>query len=254
MNFLDTQPAPLHDGDGVDPYAEFRIDRPSEITAHLKSLLGGSTPVQLSTPEGTHLSTALWTVDGAQRRLSFGVDPDQPAVQRLVEADEVTAVAYLDAVKLQFDLESLLLVHGNRACALQATMPRHMYRFQRREGYRVRTLERSSPAATLRHPSMPDMTLKLRVLDVSIGGCSLFLPHDVPTLAPGVRLHRVQIDLDEDTRFLANLLLHHVSSIHSDARGVRLGCQILDLEPASARALQRYIDQTQKRRRLLSLS
>ena len=27
---------------------------------------------------------------------------------------------------------------------------------------------------------MPDMQLELRVLDVSIGGCALWLPHDLP--------------------------------------------------------------------------
>jgi c-di-GMP-binding flagellar brake protein YcgR len=45
--------------------------------------------------------------------------------------------------------------------------------------------------------------------------------------------------------------LQHVSSLHSG--GLRLGCQWQKIDGSAQRALQRYIDQTQKRRRLLSL-
>ena len=62
------------------------------------------------------------------------------------------------------DPQVLRLALQARACALQAAMPRDLYRFQRRGAYRVRTMERSSPMARLRHPSIPDMVLSLRVL------------------------------------------------------------------------------------------
>jgi len=68
----------------------------------------------------------------------------------------------------------------------RAELPREVFRFQRRNSFRVRTLPRSSPTMVLRHPGIPDMTLALRVLDVSTGGCALFLPNDVPPLSPGV--------------------------------------------------------------------
>ena len=109
----------------------------------------------------------------------------------------------------------------------------------------------SDDLARLRHPAMPEMTVSLRVLDVSIGGCPLFLPHDVPSLPPGTRLAEVQIELDADTRFPAQLTLQHVSSILPDERGVRMGCEWAPLGGSAERALQRYIDHTQKQRRLM---
>lgn len=254
-DFQDTRPAPLARDDGApDPYAEFRVERSGEVAALLRQLLNGSVPVQLSTPAGEHLACNLWAVDATQRRISFGVEPGHPAVQRLAESGEVTGVAYLDSVKLQFDLDGLHLVRGGSAAALQAALPRRLYRFQRRQSFRVRTLERGAPTARLRHPSMPEMELALRVLDVSIGGCALLLPHDVPPIAMGVRLRQVRIDLDDGTAFDAALLLHHATAINADAHGVRLGCEFAELAPAAERALQRYIDATQKRRRLLSLN
>lgn len=250
---LHTQPAVLDAVGGIDPYAQFRIQQPREIAALLKELINDATPVIISGPETAGFTTMLWTIDTAQRRVNFSVDPDSPQLQLLLEREEATCVAYLDAVKLQFDVEQLVLVRGAKSCALQATMPREMYRFQRRGSFRVRTLGRGSPTALLRHPSIPEMQLGLRVLDVSIGGCALLLPGDMPPMNAGVEIRGVRIELDPDTRFDSDLQLHHVTAIQTPSRGVRLGCEFMHVQPPAQRALQRYIDQTQKRRRLLSL-
>jgi c-di-GMP-binding flagellar brake protein YcgR len=190
----------------------------------------------------------LWSVDGpAQRELH--ADANHPQLQRLVDADEAVAVAYLDSVKLQFDLQDLLLVRGLQRSALQARCPHVVYRFQRRSAYRVRTLERHSPSARLRHPAMPDMQLALRVLDVSIGGCALFCCR--PTCRPRTRPDAggVQIELDADTRFTATLQIQHMSSIPAQRPSGCGGCEWAHAGARVAeRALQRYIDQTQKRR------
>lgn len=252
----DTRPAALDSNGLDDPWGSFRVQRTSELLTLLRLLRDGSVPVVLNSPGGGALATTLWAIDEAQQRLNFSADESHPQLAALIESDEAVAVAYLDAVKLQFDLQGLLLVRGARASALQCELPRAMYRFQRREAYRVRTLERNTPTARFRHPSMPDMTLALRIMDVSIGGCALFLPHDTPALQPGLEMRGVRIDLDADTRFEITLMLHHVTSIApSDlgVPGVRVGCEWLRLGGDAERALQRYIDQTQKRRRLLAL-
>jgi c-di-GMP-binding flagellar brake protein YcgR len=251
--FLDTQPAVLGSAGGIDPYAEFRINQSREIAALLRQLAGDVTPVMLSGPDGSGLTTVIWTVDSTAQRVNFSADADSPQVQRLIELEEATCVAYLDSVKLQFDVDHLVLVRGNKTCSLQADMPREMYRFQRRGSFRVRTLGRGTPTALLRHPSIPEMQLGLRVLDVSIGGCALMLPGDVPPLSAGIEIRAVRIELDADTRFETDLLLHHVTAIQTPSRGSRLGCEFMHVQPQAQRALQRYIDQTQKRRRLLSL-
>lgn len=245
---LDTKPAPLQDG--LDDY---RVSSHAEVVRLLKSLMDSVTPLHLSSPDGSHYTTTLWTIDLHQHKLGFSADADAPQLPSLVEAGEASAVAYLDSVKLQFDAANLVLVHGQKSCALQCDFPQELYRFQRRNAYRVRTLPRSSPTVTFRHPAIPEMSLALRVLDVSTGGCALFLPNDVPTLAPGVTVHGVRVELDADTRFEATLQLCHVTSLNPQSNGVRIGCELSRLDGDAQRTLQRYIDQTQKRRRLLAL-
>jgi c-di-GMP-binding flagellar brake protein YcgR len=234
-----------------DPWVGFRVVERSEVLRLLRLLRDGSVPVSLSSPRGHALASQLWALDPVHEHLSFSAEGGGHALQGLAQSDEAVAVAYLDSVKLQFDLSELLLVHDHGSSALRARMPSLLYRFQRRATYRLRTLEQRAPQVRLRHPSMPDMLLALRVVDISASGCALRLPDDVPPLQPGTRLQGAQVQLDAETRFSATLGLQHVSSMHTGAGGIRLGCELLDLDGPAQRTLQRYIDRTQQRRRAL---
>lgn len=232
---------------------EFRISAPREILAMLKQFQDGNVLLNLNGSNGAMLSTTLWSLDPTRGQLSFSADAHAPVTQQLVECDEAVAVGYLDSIKVQFDVQGLVLVRGVGGSAISARLPRELFRFQRRNSFRVRPLLRSSPVARVRHPAIAEMQLALRVIDVSIGGCALFLPDDVPAMQPGMVMNQVQLDLDADTRVMANLRLQHVSVLNAEARGARLGCEFVQLGTDGERTLQRFIDQTQKRRRLMSL-
>jgi flagellar brake protein len=231
---------------------DFRLVTRSEISTLLALLQHGNVEINLNAPHGTVYPTTLWTADASRDVVSFAADPSDPRMQSLLEGDEAVAVAYLENVKVQFDVDNLVLVHGPGGCALTAAYPRELFRFQRRNSYRVRPVPRETPVARLRHPMLPDMALALRVLDLSIGGCALLLPDDVPALPVGVLLAGVQIELDLQTRFETGLRLHHVTAIQSESSGVRLGCEMVGASRDAERMLQRYIDHTQKRRRFMA--
>ncbi len=246
------QPAVASTAVPVGPtLADFRVASLPEINHLLAQVRDGSVPIVLSAPDGQAYTSTLWSFDAQGDRISFSADAESQAVQRLLQTDEITAFTHLDQIKLQFELHRPMLVRGPQSCALQAAFPRELYRLQRRRGFRVRTSERTGPVMRLRHPSLPDMQLTLRLLDVSIGGCALLLPQDVPPLAAGITLHGAQIELDLDTRFSAAVSLLVVSSLAPD-QGMRLGCEWQHIDGVAQRALQRYIDNTQRRRRLLA--
>ncbi|MBI4878687.1 MAG: TIM barrel protein [Planctomycetes bacterium] len=56
----------------------------------------------------------------------------------------------------------------------------------------------------------------------------------------------------EEDHVLMRYVLKEAAAV-AEARGVRLGCSMLGLARDAERMLQRYIDQTQKRRRMMSL-
>jgi len=250
-DFQVTQPAPMSalTGKAID---EFRVGHPAEVIALLRQLADQAVLVQLSTPGGANYTTVVWAVDAQARRIRFDANAAHPQIRALTEAGEATAVAYLAAIKLQFDAHGLMLVHGNNASTLQANLPEVMYRFQRREHFRVRT--RDNAQALFRHPALPQMGLELRVLDVSAGGCALALPADVPPVAAGIDIAGVRLELDANTRLVVTLHIEHVSGgFHPGASGTRLGCSFKSLSGDAQRALQLYIDATQRRSKFLSI-
>jgi len=251
---MHTLPMPLDAmSAGPDGLDEFRVSAARDLATLLQRLADGNVQINLISSGGSVLSAVLWTIDAERRQISFSAEADDPGLQTLLESDDAVAVGYLDAVKIQFDLDDPVLVRGPRASVLRCAYPRELFRFQRRNAYRVRPLLRSAPTARLRHTEIAEMQLQLRVLDVSIGGCALFLPSDIPALRPGSALNEVLVELDADTRFQAQLRLQHITSLNAEQAGVRLGCEFINIGGDALRALQRFIDQTQKRGKLLAL-
>lgn len=233
---------------------EFRVDSPREIASLLRQLMDTSATLNLNASDGHVLSATLWSTDSERGSIGFSVEPGDPALPQLLECEDAVAVGYLDSVKVQFDIAHPLLVRGTNTSVLSCRYPREIYRFQRRGAFRVKLPLRNAPVARVRHSAIADMQMSLRVVDISIGGCALFLPDDLPALQPGSLLNQVEVELDVGTRFHVDLKLHHVTSLGAEARGVRLGCEFVRADPAALRTLQRYIDLTQKRGKLLSLN
>ena len=176
---MQTSPMPLQAlGEAPGGLDDFRINAPHEVAAILRHLC--ETGVELclhSTTGDAVVTTALWSMDADRGSIGFIVEVDDPALPQLLEGRDGVVVAYLDSIKLQFDVHDLLLVHGARTSILNCSYPSELYRFQRRNTFRVRPLLRNTPLARVRHSEITDSPLALlalRILDVSIGGCALF--------------------------------------------------------------------------------
>jgi c-di-GMP-binding flagellar brake protein YcgR len=139
-------------------------------------------------------------------------------------------------------------VNGAGGVGLNAQIPREMFRFQRRNNLRVQSFGSSAPTAFLADPRNLDTQLALRVVDISIGGCALFLPHDVASIEVGSRISGVHLALDASTRVRADIVIRNVVAILSGSRGTRLGCEFSSLSANATRALQLFVDNTATRR------
>lgn len=234
-----------------DSLAAYRINERREVIGLLRELRDGALPVLLTGPNGASFGTTLWSFDEPGNHVSFGADESHPHLRRLVEGDEIVAVAHTPAAKLQFELRQPVLVRAAQSCALQVELPHCIYRFQRRESFRINLQVRhKAPTLHTRHPSIPDMKLALRILDLSIGGCALLLPDDVPGLQAGTRLQQVQLELDTTTRLRTDVVLRHIAS--GDGSGRRIGCEWERMDLSTQRELQRFIDLTQRRQRTVA--
>lgn len=242
---------PLNDRAQASALDDYRITSAIEIFDLLRQVESSRTLVTLSSPEGHSYTTLIWNIDPDRGVVAFSGESNHAGLRALLESQEVTAVAYLDSIKLQFDLESLVSVHGDQHNTLTARYPRELYRFQRRTSFRVKPPVSTMPTAHFAHPHHPKTSLALRVLDVSLGGVALFLPEDVPSITDGARVPSCSLRLDDDTWLDVSFIMRHASPIHPETRGSRLGCEFVNLNQAE-RDLQQYINQTQKRQLALA--
>ena len=251
---------------------DFRITAAREIHATLRQLQDGSVQLHLTGRSGHSVAVTVWSVDtdgvgfavgGGGRGTGAGAGTGEPVdagLAALLEGGDAVAVGCIESVKLQFEVRAMVLVHGPHTSVLRCASPHEMFRFQRRSAFRVRPLPRSAPIARLNNAGQPGraghsaIALALRVLDVSISGCALFLPADVSAMAAGSMMEEVEITLDADTRFHVDLRLQHATSLNAESCGMRLGCEFVNADAGTLRALQRFIDQTQKRSRMLAIS
>lgn len=233
---------------------ELSLKAPAEILGLLREIQDRGLVLTLAAPDGGHYSTTLAAIDTDSQNLSFSADRVDRSLHQLIEAGDVVAVAYLDRIKLQFQLANPMLVNSPQGSTLRADLPPEMFRFQRRSAYRVQPLDASAPRATLPHPTSPSQSLYLRILDVSASGVALLAPAELMAQPPwqaGQLIAPVQLQLDRSTQLDLRLRVQHVSQLSGSAGGVQLGCAFDELSALAARDLQRYIDQTQKRRRVL---
>ena len=232
---------------------EFRVAAPAEITAYLQQLQRDNATVLLSGPPGQSLASRIAALDTAAGVLGLEIGADPEGIsQALVASGEISAVAYLGAIKLQFELDDAVLVSGEQGTVLRSSLPDRLYRFQRRQSFRVQPAGSVYPRVVL--PGGEQFGRALRVLDISIGGLALALPADSTPLPAGQVAAGLVLELDRITALRVALLPHHASPIAGDPQGtLQLGCSFAELDAAASRSLQVYVDQTQKRRRLLKL-
>lgn len=226
---------------------DFRITSPVEIVALLRQMNDEHTLVTLSAPGGASYTTVLWSIDPHRQTVSLSAEQNDPRIQALLDNSEVSAVAYLDSIKVEFDIDGLVLVHGAQGSTLHARLPSVAYRFQRRAAFRVQPLASSTPLARFAHPAQPEAPLTLRVLDVSLTGVALLLPPDAPAIPAGTRIEAVDLELDEETQVSCDLIVHHVTALGTQTPSHRLGCELAGIDTRD-RTLALYVNQTQKRR------
>ncbi len=244
--------------------SEHRVVAPLAVRAHLVELIGQGVAATLVTPDGATLSARLIHEDTTARQLRFEPLGDAAAVARLVLADEAVVVAYLASVKLQFDLMGLRVCDGE----LVTCYPRELFRFQRRNAFRVRTepppqlaarLGKTlpyvigGPELLLGEPGLAETRHRLRVLDISHGGLAVLLPAGDTSLALHGRIPAACLELSPGRTIQIALRVVRAEPLASPEGAHRLGCEMEGLSGVAARSLQRYIDETQIKARALAV-
>jgi flagellar brake protein len=253
MSAFDTQPAPLNPHDPSSPWARFRVGDPRRCLAALVGLRTGDVPVSVGVPGGPSFSASLWSVDQFHGHLHFNVGSLEKGVAQTSALPNLWGAAYLDDVKLQFELCQPQLTPRGADFSLRVDLPPTVYMMPRRAAVRVRQAAERMPKARFVHPLDTEQFVELKVLDLSQTGCALWKPAGMLGLQPGCDLRSVEIELNDHEIFFTDIRVHHVTVQTKAPAGSRIGCAWLDLSATAKATLGEWIQPGRRRQQLVSL-
>jgi c-di-GMP-binding flagellar brake protein YcgR len=192
--------------------------------------------------------TCFLAVNPEFEELVFDLGSDYRVNEQLKSAQDLTVVAFLDHIKVQFSADRAELTQFDGSAAFRMRMPRSIMRLQRRNAFRARTSLSRSPMALL--PSAPDSdgkvdTTRVRIVDISATGIAFVTPLGRPVLSAGMRLLGCQLELGENEKFDVDMEVRRMA-IHKDGFGrevCRAGCELLRLSNTAQMSIQRYVNQ-----------
>ena len=229
----------------AEPLPErFSVDDALERVRLLQRLLDARAPVTLHLPDGA-LGTAaarLLEVDARAQRLALRVDDPGTLATALGNAPRVLGLATLDGVELRFELGPVRLAKESGWPLIRAALPRRLVRLQRRDAFRV------APPATARPRLMVPVRGGLReaaIVDLSATGIAFEWPGPDDAPAPGDELVGGRLDLPSTPPIGCGLVVR--SSTRRAGEPARLGAEFVGLDPASARAVQVFVNLAQTR-------
>lgn len=177
--------------------------------------------------------------------VEFDFVTDQHRRRTITASPGAVVVAFLDQVKLQFEVDAITEVALATGPALRCPMPGRVYRIQRRDAYRVRPL--GSDAAVVFVPRSGRDQAR-RVMDFSVTGVAIALPPGETVPEPGTRWDRCRLEFAGRAPIPCDLVVRHVSGgLQAEAGARRIGCEFSAPPPDVARAIQLTVLDTETR-------
>ncbi|MET0288219.1 MAG: flagellar regulator YcgR PilZN domain-containing protein [Pseudoxanthomonas sp.] len=232
---------------------QYTLHDPREVRWLLQSLITARALISAhAMPGGLNSPTALLELYDDDTVL---IDGNHSSVvnQRVLQAEYLMCVSQLERVRIQFRLHDLELVEVDGRAAFQAPMPEWMVRLQRRELFRLaippsHRVQCTVPVSDA--PGLPEVSMDLRVLDISGGGLAMMLPDNHNAFHPKKRFTLCQLDLPDVGKIPVTLEVCYVSKLEQRPGHaiMRAGCRFVDLPFNLENQVLNYIFRTERAR------
>jgi c-di-GMP-binding flagellar brake protein YcgR len=222
--------------------ARYQVDSDVEVAYVLRGLARSKAVVTAHVSGSKEFAvTAVLDVDVQTNVVTLDASANQELNQRLIESSPVRFISNDEGVRVQFQALKVESALFQGRPALRITIPRSLYKMQRREYYRMHT-----PIVTPVKCSIPmgeDQVLEMSLSDISLGGICLAgeFGEDPPAL--GTILERCSIRLGSIGTLRIDLCVRnsYLIALKNGTHTRRTGCQFLAITPQQEAMVQRYI-------------
>lgn len=216
----------------------------------LRELCDGARALHVGAAGASGVAASLQLVDVLQQQIVLATQADGIAVARALQCKPVWAAARLKSLRVQFALHAPSVVRESVGLAgaaggaherfvIRARWPREIYRTSRRHAPRAVRGPFGAPVARLHSGSQLVSTREFALLDISEAGGALLLPSGMAAPAPESRIHRVELELDDEHILFTDAVVTNVLSLR---RGMhRVGCRWEGMPEAAQRQLRHWL-------------
>jgi flagellar brake protein len=237
----DTTALPIPSGSDLSPY---EVQARFEIVSILKQVGDSHALVTLHFNEGRDfIVSTLLNVNPEFEEIVLDCGADERVNERLVKAPRLQCVTSVDHIRIQFTTGPAQQTMYEGHPAFRIRLPDTVLRLQRRNAYRVKVPMSNPPVCHVPHPRNPKMQVKLRLLDISVGGLAIMAAPLDFDLEVGDLVQNCRIVLPDFGEFEAHLEIRNVELMaeNSGTKLKRYGCKFVELQGSTSALVQRYI-------------
>jgi hypothetical protein len=157
----------------------------------------------------------------------------------------------LKKARIQFDAVVLDITPCGETSLLNIKTPRHLFRIQRRDTFRVHNCKSEPILIALQLPAGERLEIPLH--DISVGGCSFLIDLQKHSLQPETLLKGCSLRVPGQGKFNTDIQIKTLSAQKSENKGLhKSGCMFLNLPFKQEAAIQRYIIEIEHKQRMAS--
>ncbi len=230
--------------------ARYRVDSDVEVAYVLRGLARNKAVVTAHVSGTKEFAvTAVLDVDVQAQTVTLDASANQALNQRLIDSSPVRFVSNDEGVRVQFQAHKVEKALFQGRPALRLTIPRSLYKMQRREFYRMPTpiLDPVTCSITVGENDVRNMPLS----DIGLGGICLAGEFGEEPPALGTVFERCGIALGKFGVLRIDLRVRntYLVMLKNGTQSRRTGCQFLSITPHQEAMVQRYIILLEQQRR-----
>ncbi len=220
--------------------SRFAVDGPLAIKGVLGDLVRERALITLYAPNDPDEFVVSRLIDWDDRALRFDFNTGADRAASLLAVGRMVVVAFLDQVKIQFDVHGPKLLADHSPAVVSCAFPARIHRIQRRDAFRVRPpVQRVVECVVRTVDGQPRIHT---VLDISATGLSIALPAGVELPVVGEIWPHCRLEIPGYPALPTDLKVRAASPGElATGANARIGCEFHRPSPEVQRAIQIYV-------------
>lgn len=233
----------------VEELEKFTTGSRREILFYLHQLINDSEPISVVFSEGHEsLLTVLLDIDASTGELIFDWGGSEETNAKLLASSTNFFVCAPHGIGNRFVTGPVRKVRYKNQPAFATKLPERYTRLQRREFFRLVLPLTQRPTCSI--PRANGETLRLPVVDISIGGIAVELPAGQSLFEVGQIIPQISIELKKGVTIIVDLEIRNHCEIQRGNKSFgRIGGRFVELNHATENQLQRFITDVQRAER-----